>query len=165
MKLTGFHRKRALSCALSLVCLSSCSSPVRHWEIEQTLTCNPCYNSGKVYFPPCDEIFGLELELARGPTDYRMYLNIFSRQFPSEDEEGNKTKVSVTIAEQPTDFLANRFQGGQRLLLPDEAVDQIINALIDNQTVTIAVGRYSSEIVSENFIAVFDELNKIEMDI
>jgi len=91
------------------------------------------------------------LEIVKGYSGVRMYLNIYCLSFPQELDNPFKTLVTISNDSDSYDVLADRFEGGQRLLLPPEAADNIIYRLLNNQSLTISVGRYCSEIIPEGF--------------
>lgn len=141
--------------------LSACAPDCRRWEIDVTdETCLPLYNSGRMSLAtgPCDN---LELELDRGSSGLRMYINVFAMALPHSQEDDQKTNVNVEILDETWTVLAERLQGGQRLLLPPEIADIIVDALLSNQLVNISVGRYHAEILSAGFKKHYDELLSI----
>jgi hypothetical protein len=142
--------KRAISSALFFF-LYSCSKPGQSWNYQQTITPYPVYNSGKLSLYPQNDFRGLELEFIKGNSKMRMYLNIYCLSFPQEQNDSSKTLVTISTSNDTQEVLAHRFEGGQRLLLPDEAASNIICKLLNNQIITIAVGRYSSDIIPQGF--------------
>lgn len=87
-----------------------------------------------------------------------MYLGAYSLEFPSSREDPCKTQVTVTIDDQPFVALADRLEGGQKLLMPSDATQSIITALLENRIVTIKAGRYLTEIITANFCELYGEL-------
>lgn len=159
MTLSHSWEKRAFSALFLFLLATSCSSSsCPKWQIEETITCSPCYNSGKIFFPPPDEFSGLELELARGPDDVRMYINVFSIEISGEADDSNAAQVLVDFGGEAETFTANILQGGQRLLLPPEATERILSSLLDGDYITISVDRYKAEIPSENFPKLYNSL-------
>ena len=94
---------------------------------------------------------GLELELDFGISGLRMYVNVFSLEVPSHAETPHIAQVVIHINEERFVFFAHILQGGQRLLLPEEASNTIIEALSAGFPVTISTGRYRSVILPANF--------------
>lgn len=129
----------------------SCSNRCQCWDYEQTIT--PCclYNSRKLFWYPQNEFRGLGLEIVRGTLETRMYLNIYCLSFPQELNDPSKTLVTISTESSSQNVLAERFEGGQRLLLPQKAADDIICALLNNETLTISSGRHCSEIPPDGF--------------
>lgn len=156
--------KRA-SIALFLL-LSACKSPCKQqWTIEKVITNSPCFNSGKIYHSPEDTFCGLELEITRGECGLRMYINVFSLEIRTDSPMQNTASVEVVCLNQKHIFNAFLYQGGQRLLLPSQAKDLIIESLTQNETVCISVGgRYKSEINPEDFVCKYDALLKLPIN-
>ncbi len=151
------YRKGALV-ALFLL-LTSCTCP--NWTLDKTITFNPCYNSGRLYFYAdcCGK--DLELELDRGASGLRMYINVFSLEIAPVILDPPQAELVITIEESEYKYLADILQGGQRLLLTDEARDLIIDTLQSNQIVILKAGRYKAAIQPENFSSLYYNLLSI----
>lgn len=130
--------------------LISCSrNNQQEWEFDRAVALDSAHASERLSLPAINSFQGLELELVRGITSTRMYLNAFSLPFPC-DLEG-KSEVSLFIEEQEYLFKAECFQGRQRLLLPQEITALIITALMNDSSIQISVGRYQATIISTRF--------------
>jgi hypothetical protein len=70
----------------------------------------------------------------------------------------DKTSVYILIEEEEEEFAAYRLKGGQRLLIPEEAREKIINALLTCKQVTLRVGRYKETLSPEGFNRSFARL-------
>ncbi len=137
--------------------LSSCTSSPQ-WYLAKTITCDPCFNSGRMYFASESCNRGLELEIDQGLSGLRMYINVSSFEVPPISDTCAKAKVAISICGEETLALADIFQGGQRLLLPDDARDLIIESLQEGNTVTLKTGRYCAEIPPAHFAKAYNEL-------
>ena len=148
--------RRAL-CALFVI-LSGCTPKCPQWEIEKISTPCHCFSAGKVFYPVQDTFSGIEVELDRGPSDTRMYLNIYSIPLLGSCEEESKILIAVTINEIKEVIEADLLHGNQRILVPLDIMNQIIEALLGNQYVSIAVGQYCAEIPPQNFQTAYQNL-------
>ena len=102
----------------------------------------------------------LGMELLATPCGHQLYLNSYSRYFLSSGGSTKNTRVSVTFADSSTvTFTATRLQGGQRLLLPEEQAEILLNTLANGESFHIAAGWLASEITPTNFC---DAYAKIE---
>lgn len=93
-----------------------------------------------------------------------MYVNVYSFEIQPEAPNLNSVEVDVAIEDERQKFKAFIYQGGQRLLLPTEARDLIINALFNKESVVISVGKYSGEIISAGFIEKYDSLMNLTIN-
>jgi hypothetical protein len=134
-----------------LLFLFSCRVPCQRWQIEKVSASSRCFNSGRLYLTPQDDFSGLELEITRGESGVRMYINVFSIEIKPETLTQNTAFVEVKRNDEKQVFQAFLYQGGQRLLLPSQARDYIIDALYCNETIIITTDRYQSEITPNNF--------------
>ncbi|NGX54205.1 MAG: hypothetical protein K1000chlam4_00930 [Chlamydiae bacterium] len=70
----------------------------------------------------------------------------------------------IVVDEQPYSFATTRMEGGQRLLLPEEATQLLISALSKTQKVTIAApGGFSSVISSKKFDKLYRKFEKVRV--
>lgn len=75
-----------------------------------------------------------------------MYINTRSLAFPSHPDEPDKTTITVTTADETFSVVADRLQGGQRLLVPPDATNMILGMLQNRQPLTLSAGKYHSEL-------------------
>lgn len=138
---------------LSCACTSSC----RQWELETTHTGYTCYNSAVLYLPTSSEN-NLEMELVRSASGTRLYINVFVLAVPYADDP-TKTPVQIEVEELMQTVYAERFEGGQRVLLPPDATAWILESLLNNQTVKIFVGRYHAEVIPTGFADLYKQFS------
>ncbi len=152
-------RGRALAVLPLIFFLSSCVEPSScDWQREEYHSHFPGYSSKIISLPPANDDFGLELELASYSTESdRMYINLFSLPIPENPNRPKKVDVAIAFESSTETVEADLFSGGQRILLPPEAAQKIIDSLLEGQAVTISVDRYRGEIYPENFSFNFSE--------
>ncbi len=155
MILSKLQRKRALS-ALFLF-LISCTT-CHQWNLIETRADSPCFESARLYYAPEVMSCGLELELDCGTSGWRMYVNTFSLAIAPIDKNNPQATVNIEIEDIQYQFLADLFKGGQRLLLPDEARDLIIETLLQGMLVKITVGRNSEVFPPKNFAEHYEKM-------
>lgn len=133
----------------ALVC--SCSPSCRGWVYDEVSTSCGVYDSSRLYLPRDLSTDNLEVEVIQSTFGTRVYLNVFSLSLPYDPNYPDKVLILLYIAGEEHHVLAERLLGAQRALLPDDSAQLLINALLDNQTVHIRVGRYHADIVPEKF--------------
>lgn len=138
--------------------LVSCSTPTHQWRSDQSLNCFPHFQSSKIYLPPQNQFSGIEMEIVQGSYGQRMYLNVFSIHLSVNPETPSKIFVTLIFNNETCVVEADLFDGGQHVLLPEEAKEKIIEHLLDNQTVSIKMGRYSTEITPSGFVKKYKSL-------
>jgi hypothetical protein len=149
-----------LSLSISFLFVSCSSSNEQQWQIDRTVVSNLDCNLGRLTLPAINTYQGLELELVRSASGTRMYLNAFSLPFPNDLEDLSKSAVILLIDEQVYVIKAERFMGGQRLLMPEDAASLIITTLVNDKSIQITVGRYRTTIISTRFVELYKQLNK-----
>lgn len=133
------------------LCLTSCSSNKPLWEVSETKTRHTSHQAFRVSQKP-DNIFrGMEIEFVRTSSGLRSYLNVHSLKFTEHRFNHKKTEIVVISEDDEKKFLADRLEGGQRLLLSADAQDFLLNQLSKNQTVKIVSGRFDVEILPDEF--------------
>ncbi len=154
-----FLAQRALI-ALCLISLLGCSSPAcRQWEIQEVITKTPRFNTGRLLLAPHSDYSYLELELVRNRSGIRFYLNLLFLNAPPYEDNPAYTTVEIVFEDQePWVVYPHLFAGGQRLLLPGDVADRLIQALLDDISFTIRLGRSHVVVIPTNFTAVYERL-------
>lgn len=152
-------REKALS-AFFLFILISCSKHCA-WEYEFTETACPIYESAKVYSPALSSFDGLEVEILATKTGTWMFLNVYSIPLSGSCGSSGKIEVELTIDGEPLQCEGYLYEGGQRIVLDDNTRDRIIEALLNQQSVTIAIGRYHAELDPTDFVKAYLKLQKV----
>ncbi len=153
-----FLMQRALL-ALCLICLIGCSTSCRQWEIQEILTKNPCFSNGRLLLGPESDISHLELEITRNRSGIRFYVNLLFLQAPPCPQDTTRTALQIIFEDQePWTIYPYLFEGGQRLLLPGDVADSLIQALLEERSFTIQIGRNHLLVIPDNFALVYEHL-------
>lgn len=152
-------RKRIASILfLSFCFLTSCSHPYRKWECSTVRADFPPVTYSTVYLNPCNGFNGLEAEFIFYGPYVQLYLNALSLQLPRSTTDENIVEVLISIGDNQYNFAAERLGGGQKLLMPEEAQNLIIAALLEGQEVIVSCGRYETTLIPCNFSTFFYKL-------
>lgn len=86
-------------------------------------------------------------------------------QAPPFPDDPNRTRIEILFEDQ-TSWLVYPYllNGGQRLLLPGDSADVLIQALLDDLPFTIKIGRANLQVVSTNFEAVYSRLLALDIE-
>lgn len=153
--------KKGALVALFLSLFLSCTKPCQQWEFEKINACFPCGEIGRIYYLESDSFCLLEPELVADRCGQRLYLNVYTLEFPFEEDDPGKAEIVMTIDDQSYRFMTDRFSGGQRLLIPPDATELMIQSLLACQNVRIEIGRYSANLTSNNFYPSFTKLQNL----
>lgn len=151
-------RKGAFYALFLIPLLSSCSPTCHQWKLAAIKANCPTASYVKAYLPACNTFNGLEAELMCSNGDMQLNLNILSLQFPCDPCDPEHSTVAVEFCGEKYTYVAERLLGGQRLVMPEEARQQIICTLLEGNDVDISVGRYESTLVSNGFSKHYDQL-------
>ncbi len=145
--------------ALLFLFLSACSSKTG-WDYRAVQTKPIASNSANLRIPVTNPFNGLELQFLKGSFGTRAYLSVHAREIPSQAND----PIVIVVDDQSYSFATTRMEGGQRLLLPEEATQLLISALSNTQKVTIAApGGFSSVISSKKFGKLYRKFEKVKV--
>lgn len=159
-----FIFKRMLS-ILFLFLFTCCSSPDKQeWELQQIKAKSSLQNSGRMLFVPLEQKVDFEIELARDFTGCRFYLNFFTVHVRSLHSSSSEAEALILFDNDDSwTIYPYLFSGGQRLLLPEDVTEYLIDTLLDGRSFSVKIGNYHLTVYPENFEKIYTELMKIEM--
>lgn len=138
-------RKKAVS-AFFLLFFSflSCSSP-SSWQSSHHYQSPRAYRSKQILCKASDSYKTIQLEIIKTPSSLCAYLHTLSQEFSELESFKGYSEVTLSTENDKKLFIAPRLQGGQKILLPEEALQWILNALNQNETVLVQVGSHLGE--------------------
>jgi len=120
--------------------------------MERVVTPCPQYNSSRLILPHDDLGMPMGLEFIQDSCNTRLYAYTVGRIFPSQwCHDVSKTQGTLTINGDKHSFIADRFEGGQKLLIPDDIAHILIEALLNCRTCHLSIGPYNTEITYNDF--------------
>lgn len=146
----------SLSVLLTACCSTSCPS----WQLQTNCGYCPMFSSARMYLKPVNQFSGIELEFVWSPYGLRLYLNVSGLQIPSNPSDSSTSLVYISFRDHSYCFAAPRYQGGQRLLIPDDVRNEIVSYMQEEQSVFIQTGCYQADISPCDFLPIFDRLMK-----
>lgn len=130
---------------LALLLFSSCSANRSSWNYA-SIPSAPCQ---RLCLAPKNSFKNLEIALQKENEGTRAIINVYA--IPLKPESDGKTKVTLTLDGTSTSYTATVLEGGQRIVLPSDAEQKLINALFQKKPLVLATGRYSTEVNYEGF--------------
>jgi hypothetical protein len=145
---------------LFLLLLSSCStSACRQWEIQEIGSKIPCFNGGRLILEPDSDYSHLELEIIRNSSGIRFYINLLFLQASPWPKDPSRTCLTIQFSDQePWMVYPYLLEGGQRLLLPRDVADILVQSILDENAFTLQLGRSQISVVSTNFMKSYQRL-------
>ena len=144
---------------LTLLLLASCRS-TNPWSVDRVTSGNTKFNSTKLTHFTNDPIHGLDLEFLKTHDRLYVYLNVHSTPIPPLKTDPESSFVYISVESEKHRFEAHRREGGQRLLLPDSAVELIISSLEQQHPITIHVAGYQSLIAPSEFSKQYQKIKQ-----
>lgn len=146
---------------LFLLLLASCTPKQPQWKLTTIKAIYPCSTYAKARLAPCNPFYGIEAEILCNGDDTTFFLNALIMCFPPAETPDGKINVTLEIDENTFNFASERLEGGQRIMLPEEAKELIIASLLDGHLVTITVGRYQTTLILDNFENVYGKMLRL----
>ncbi len=90
----------------------------------------------------------------------RTHLEVHSQTIPPYQGNQNQVLVTLKTAGQTTHSLAYRHAGGQRVTLPSDLQDLLIQSLLKGDPVTLELPGYSTTLSPKQFASSYQKLQK-----
>lgn len=145
-----------------LLLLSFASCVKKPWQFREMEGKCPRSCLAKLSYPAEDCFSGLELSFLKGDFGIKGMIDVFSRSIPTIDQEQHFSSVWICIDGESYYFTAYRMEGGQRLLLPDEATDLLLYHLEAKKSITIQLENYSATFCPANFPRLYSRFSANE---
>lgn len=131
------HYLKRASIALFLL-LFSCASHSPCWNFRAIDSACPEYFSKRIYMNSRSELGNVQLEFVRNTYGIKSYLNLFYGKIPDYRQDPCKALVSINVGDgECVNFISDKFEGNQKLLLPEPCSLLIINSLLSGLPVSI----------------------------
>ncbi|KAF3363173.1 hypothetical protein PHSC3_000360 [Chlamydiales bacterium STE3] len=157
-------QKVASSCIKALTSaffvLTACN-PSSKWQFDSICSSDPCFKSAKVFYKPDNFFLEPELEVAYSTeVGYRIYINIHGCALPDYLVSEGTIVVSLTINNHNELVAAQIAQGNQRILLPENYTQSIIQSLLNKEEIILKVGTYKTLLPLNGFEQNYQKLIK-----
>lgn len=144
-------KHHSLSLLLSFVFLTGCTQ--KGWIYKQVVSECPQFNSAQLTHVPESNFSGIEVQFLTGAFGTLGFLNIYANQILSNE-------VTLQIEEARYFYTALVMKGCMRLLLPNEATQAMIEALLAGQIVTVQLDGFCTQLRPENFSKKYKRFSK-----
>jgi len=108
-------------------------------------------DSSRLSCPAHDKVNGVGVEMVFAENSLRTYLEVHSQAIPSYRGNDREALVTLKMADRVFHTIAHRHAGGQRLLLPSDFQQILIDALLEGSPVVIELQGYRSTLNPEQF--------------
>jgi hypothetical protein len=147
-------KKQITSTLFLTLTLISCSQPNRNWQREDVFSHDPNYASSHLSLPPDSDQDSLQVKLVQTKSGMNMYVDSIGKKLHIKPE----AKVCLEIQTENSKEIieGDCLEGGQRIVLPEDAKQKIIEKLLNGQQVHIAIDRAKTTIIPDNFNTVYN---------
>lgn len=95
----------------------------------------------------------------------RTYLEVHSQTIPPYRSNPKEALVKVTTGQKTIHGVAHRHQGGQRVTLPQDLQDMIVQHLLEGSPVKLELIGYSTLLQPSDFPAAYQEMKKAPLNL
>ena len=142
-----------------LFLLTACSSS-RFWN-HGYIQSGPEFSSSRLSYTDPDRQNGIHLEIIKHYMNtYTGYLFVHSHPIQPYKHDIKKALISIRMTDkdehqQLFSYIATRYEGGQRVRLPEEALHTLLEAFHQKKNVWIEASGYQTKICLEGFASQF----------
>ncbi len=130
--------------------LAACASK-GNWQHNHISSGSAEFSSSRLSFTPPNSYNQIQLEILRTKEASRGYLYVHSLPFSSYQDDKKIAPISILIGEETLFFLAKRHEGGHRVLLSEEILHKILQALETGYEVTLSTPGYKTTLNPDGF--------------
>jgi hypothetical protein len=145
-------------CILLTTLLLGCTKS-GYWSEERIHSHSDAFAFCKVRQRASDQVYGLDIEFVRFVDGVKAYLLIHSTPIPCHLCPNEKTPLHIEI-DKTYSFYAERLEGGQRFLLPQEATELLKHAFMEGKNALITLPGYHSLIDAQGFSKHFSKIEE-----
>jgi len=102
----------------------------------------------------------MKLEIIRKNRRHTAYLSVGSRAIPPLRENTKQAEIWVQIGDEKNSYIVSRYEGGQRLLLPENLLEKILDTLKGGTEIAIQASGYSLKLSPEGFAPQYEKFQK-----
>lgn len=134
--------------------LLSCSQP-QFWRLSYVASDCPEFNSTLLASTACNRFSSIEVQFLKGEFGLVCYLNVFTRQIPPLAEDPKQAIAVIEIDKELYPFKSVRMQGNQRVLLPPEAAQLLLQSIHENRQILVHLDGFVSKLEQGNFAKLY----------
>lgn len=121
--------------------------------------------SSRLSSPAHDRVNGVGVEMVYTQNSLRTYLEVHSQTIPPYHGNDKEAIITLKTTDQTFHAIAHRHAGGQRLLLPADLQQILIDNLLSNQPVTIELQGYRETLSPEHFSDKYHRIKKPSLNV
>lgn len=156
--LPAYLKHRRVFIPLLFLFFSSCSTSCREWVYEEYTATSPCYKSRQISLTGSSTYCPLRIVIVQTLSGMRMYIDMLQLLAPPDPSDPTQALIFVTTDDKTYPISAYRFEGCQRLMIPSDAADELIDLLLNGQSFTIQIGSHKSDVIPTGFEPAFSAL-------
>jgi hypothetical protein len=142
---------------LLLLLLFACESN-KSWEVSHVQAGKKAYNSARLSYPVRDTVNGIGIEMICAQGLVNTYLEVHAQHIPPYQGNPKEALVILKIEGKTFQGIAHRHEGGQRVSLPPQLHQLLIESLQLNQPVTVLLEGYFTTLDPAEFSEQYREL-------
>lgn len=135
-----------------------------HWQAMKIKTGNSKFDSKKITYPSSNYNHDLEIEFLQIGPHLCGYINLFLHE-AKKGSDPTKSEVLFFTKQEKLSFYLERLQGGQRLKIPENLIEPILELFKKHQVITMKIAPcYEVKIHLKHFESDLKKLKKSSLD-
>jgi hypothetical protein len=140
---------------LAFIALASCqTNPV--WQATHM----PSQDGARLSYHVQDIVNEVGVQICRHKEQITTHLEVHSQSIPPYQDNPQAALVKLKVENQIFEAVARRHAGGQRLTLPLQLQESLIDNLRAGKTVTLLLEGYSTKLEGKHFLPHYDHLHQ-----
>ena len=135
---------------LSCLLVTSCGSK-GYWKEDHIYSGSSEFSSTKLSYLSPDSNNAVQMEIFQTKESLMGYLYVQATPIPAFQDNPKKAEVHLQIEEKSFSYIVTRHEGGHKLLLSEEILLVILEALAKKATVFVKLQGYRANISPEGF--------------
>ncbi len=145
---------------LGVLLTSIACTPKSNWKHTHIEGSSDQHNSSRLSYGISNTHNTLQMEVIHRKQSYKGYLFVQGRVIPEAEGNPRLALVSVSIEGIKESFLVPRYEGGQRLSLPEDLLKKILQNLEEGTEVTLQVAGYLTTLDPNGFSSLYEKWKK-----
>lgn len=140
-----------------LFLLGSCE-PQHAWNVAHLQAEKECYNSSRLSYRVHDMVNEVAVEMVCSLGQLNTYLVVYSQTIPPYKGNPKEAYVRMKTSQATIEGVGYRHDGGQRIALPSDLQQFLIDSLLQGEMTTLALDGYSANLTPDHFAQRYKEL-------
>ncbi len=142
-----------------LLAVTACTSG-HPWKYSHVNGESDQFRSSRLSYAILNTPNPLQLEIIRKKETNKAYLSTQGKAFSEHPDHPGYTLISISAKDSTKSYLAKRYEGGQRLVLPEILIEKILDGLQSGEEIIVKTTGYMTTLKPEGFAPAYEKWQK-----